>query len=163
MSTSASLVVGADGSTTKFGSSRGVTSQADHSDFLARRRNVDAIIIGGNTARSEPYEKTPVPLVIVSRRTTHPVPKNPQAHLWNTSPAQAINRARAEFGDRVLVEGGVSMLTELLAMNLIDDFFLTVTQVKDGEKPIDWKELLSSFAHIEKNEIDETLFFHAHN
>jgi riboflavin biosynthesis pyrimidine reductase len=61
----ATLVVGSDGSTSKDGSSRGVSSSADRSRFLERRRSVDAILIGGNTARNEPYRKTPVPVVVV--------------------------------------------------------------------------------------------------
>jgi len=70
MSTCASLVVGADGSTSKAGSSRGVGSSADRSVFLARRAEFDVIIIGGNTARNEPYTRTPVALVVLSRSDT---------------------------------------------------------------------------------------------
>ena len=61
----ATLVVGSDGSTAKDGTSRGVTSTLDRARFLERRRHVDAILIGGNTARNEPYRMTPVPVVVV--------------------------------------------------------------------------------------------------
>jgi len=64
MSTIATLVVGRDGSTTKDATSRNISSSADRASFLNRRRQVDVIIIGGNTARSEPYSRTPVPLLI---------------------------------------------------------------------------------------------------
>lgn len=163
MSTSASLVVGVDGSTTKFGSSRGVTSKADRTVFLERRRAFDAILIGGNTARNEPYSFSPVPLIVISRSTINPLPNNPHVHVWNTTPAQAISRARIEFGERILVEAGVGIIKELLDEKLIDEFFLTVTRERDGENYIDWNEILRSFAHCEKSEIDATLFFHAHN
>lgn len=163
MGTSASLVVGADGSTTKFGSSSGVSSSADRSAFLKRRRGFDAILIGGNTARTEPYNSSPVPLIVISRSTINPLPENPQVHFWNTTPAQALSRGRAEFGERILVEGGVAMISELLADALIDDFFLSVTSEQDGENSCDWSQILNSFAHCEKSEIDGTLFFHAHN
>jgi len=163
MSTSASLVVGADGSTTKFGSSRGVSSAADRSAFLKRRRDFDAILIGGNTARTEPYSSSPVPLIVISRRIQNPLPENPQVHLWNTTPAQALGLARIEFGKRILVEAGVGMLTELLADKLIDEFFLTVTREQGGENYINWSEILESFTHCEKSEMDGTLFFHAYN
>jgi len=73
MSIVASLVVGRDGSTSKDKSSNGVSSDADRKAFLARRRKVDCILIGGNTARHEPYKQSPVPLVIVSRSTINPV------------------------------------------------------------------------------------------
>lgn len=163
MSTSASLVVGVDGSTTKFGSSRGVSSRADRTVFLERRRGFDAILIGGNTARTESYSYSPVPLIVISRSTINPLPENPHVHVWNITPAQAISRARIKFGERILVEAGVGIIKELLAEKLIDEFFLTVTREQDGENNIIWKEILSNFAHCEKSEIDETLFFHAYN
>ena len=163
MSTSASLVVGADGSTSKDGSSGGVSSKADRSVFLARRRNFDLILIGGNTARTEPYGSTPIPVVILSRSDINAIAQNPMAHVWNTSPSNALVRARDEFGPRILVEGGPSLMCELLEAELIDDFFLTVTEVQGGENAIDWQEILNYFAFVEKSEVDGTLFFHAHN
>lgn len=163
MNTSASLVVGADGSTTKFGTSRGVSSTADRKVFLERRRGFDAILIGGNTARTEPYSFSPVPLIVISRALINPLPENPKAHMWNTTPAKAISRARIEFGDRILVEAGVRIIKQLLADKLIDDFFLTVTTELNGENYIDWKEILTSFANCEKSKIDATFFFHAYN
>ena len=41
MTVTVTLVVGSDGSTTKNGSSAGVTTAADRSEFLARRRTAD--------------------------------------------------------------------------------------------------------------------------
>ena len=163
MSTSASLVVGADGSTSKDGSSGGVSSKADRSVVLARRRNFDLILIGGNTARTEPYGSTPIPVVILSRSDINAISQNPMAHVWNTSPSNALVRARDEFGPRILVEGGPSLMCELLEAELIDDFFLTVTEVQGGENAIDWQEILNYFAFVKKSEVDGTLFFHAHN
>ena len=163
MSICASLVVGADGSTTKFGSSRGVSSLADRTAFLERRHSFDVILIGGNTARTEPYSFSPVPLIVISRSTINPLPENPKVHLWNTTPALAISRARVEFGKRILVEAGVGMIRELLVDRLIDEFFLTVTSEENGENHINWNEILSGFARCEKSEIDTTLFFHAYN
>jgi riboflavin biosynthesis pyrimidine reductase len=163
MSTSASLVVGADGSTTKAGSSGGVSSKADRSLFLARRREFDLIIVGGNTARTEPYASTPIPVVVLSRSDVSPIPNNPKAHVWNASPREALVRARDEFGPRILVEAGPSLMRELLAEKLIDDFFLTVTEVRGGGNKIDWQEILNHFTTVEKSEVDGTLFFHAHN
>ncbi|MSO43208.1 MAG: hypothetical protein EXQ76_03135 [Candidatus Planktophila sp.] len=163
MSTCACLVVGADGSTTKGGSSRGVGSSADRSVFLARRAQFDVIIIGGNTARNEPYARTPVPLVVISRSDANPVADNPKAHIWNTTPALAIGRARQEFGPRILIEGGVAFINELLADRLIDEFFLTVTPEREGENLFDWREILNHFSNFKESQVDETLFFHAQN
>jgi riboflavin biosynthesis pyrimidine reductase len=163
MSTSASLVVGADGSTSKGGSSGGVSTKADRSVFLDRRRNFDLILIGGNTARTEPYATTPIPVVILSRSEVHAIANNPQAHFWRLSPSQALVRAREEFGPRILVEGGPALMHELLEAELIDEFFLTVTEVQGGENAVDWQEILTHFVSVEKSEVDGTLFFHAHN
>jgi len=163
MSISASLVVGGDGSTTKAGSSGGVSSSVDRSIFLARRREFDVLLIGGNTARAEPYAKSPIPLIVLTRSEVVSIALNPKAQIWNLSPSQAILRARAEFGPRILVEGGPGLLRELLSEKLIDDFFLTVTDVQGGENPIDWREILTHFTTVEKSEVDGTQFFHAHN
>lgn len=163
MSTSASLVTGADGSTTKAGSSGGVSSKVDRAVFLERRRGFDVILIGGNTARTEPYSKTPIPVVVISRSELNPLGDNPKAHLWNMTPEVAIARAQEKFGPRILIEGGVSLISELLGAKLIDEFFLTVTAERNGENLIDWRKILNNFATFEKSESEGTLFFHAHN
>ena len=163
MSTSASLVVGGDGSTVKNHSSLGVSTPADRTAFLARRREFDVILIGGNTARNEGYRRTPCPLVIISHSEFSPVPENKLAHVWNLSPAAALKRACEEFGERILIEAGVAIINELLAEKLIDEFFLSVTPVRDGENIVDWRGILAGFSQVEKSEIDGTLFFYAHN
>ena len=163
MSIAATLVVGADGSTTKSHHSSGVGSPADREAFLARRRTCDVILIGGNTARNESYTFTPCPLVVLSRSEFSPLPENKLVHLWNMSPASALKRAREEFGERVLIEAGIAIINQLLADALIDEFFLSVTPERGGENLIDWRAILTGFLHVEKSEVDGTLFFFAHN
>ena len=163
MSIAASLVVGADGSTTKDNRSSGVGSAADRAAFLARRRLCDVIIIGGNTARNESYTFTPCPLVVLSRSEFSPLPENELAQVWNMTPASALKRAREEIGERILIEAGISIITQLLADALIDEFFLSVTPERGGENLIDWRAILAGFLHVEKSEVDGTLFFFAHN
>ena len=113
----ATLVVGSDGSTAKDGSSRGVTSTLDRARFLERRRHVDAILIGGNTARTEPYRKTPVPVVVISTSMVNALADNRQAYWWNASASEALERARRLFGPTILVEAGASIINELIASN----------------------------------------------
>jgi hypothetical protein len=65
------------------------------------RKEFDVILIGGETARNEPYGKTPIPLVVISRSSTVPVmvAANPMLNLWNISPEVAIKKCQAEkFG-----------------------------------------------------------------
>jgi riboflavin biosynthesis pyrimidine reductase len=163
MSVVASLVVGIDGATTKDGRSSGVSSPADRAKFLARRRAVDVIIIGGNTARSEPYSKTVVPLVVISRSLVNPVQGNHLSHFWNCSPSEAVTRARKLFGENILIEGGASMINELIEHNLIDQLELSVTPIAGGDEKIDWKVLLGKFANYLEEKVDQTIFYSASN
>jgi riboflavin biosynthesis pyrimidine reductase len=159
----ATLVVGSDGSTSKESRSAGVSSVADRQVFLQRRREVDCIIIGGNTARHEPYNRTPVPLVVISRSLVNPVQGNHLALLWNCSPEQAVKKARIQFGDKILIEGGISMINELIDHGVIDQLELSVTPASGGDERIDWKELLARFSHCTSREVEGTTFYSAHN
>ena len=155
MSIVATLVVGSDGSTSKESRSAGVSSPQDRQLFLQRRREVDCIIIGGNTARHEPYNRTPVPLVVISRSLVNPVQGNHLALFWNCAPVEAVEKARKLFGEKILIEGGSSMINELID--------LSVTPATGGEDRIDWKALLARFANVESREIEGTHFYSAHN
>jgi riboflavin biosynthesis pyrimidine reductase len=159
----ATLVVGSDGSTSKESRSAGVSSAADHQVFLQRRREVDCIIIGGNTARHEPYNRTPVPLVVISRSLVNPVKGNHLALLWNCSPAQAVEKARTQFGEKILIEGGITMINELIDHGIIDQLELSVTPASGGDDRIDWKSLLAKFEHCQRREVEGTTFYSAHN
>lgn len=157
----ATLVVGSDGSTAKDGTSRGVTSPLDRARFLERRRHVDAILIGGNTARSESYRKTPVPVVVISSSMINSLADNRQAYWWNTSPSEAIERAQHLFGPTILVEAGTSIILELLSLNLIDRLELSVTTVTGGDDRIDIQHMLSNFSHVTSENEGETIFYTA--
>jgi len=159
----ATLVVGSDGSTSKESRSAGVSSPQDRQVFLQRRREVDCIIVGGNTARHEPYNRTPVPLVVISRSLVNPVQGNHRALFWNCSPAQAVEKARKLFGESILIEGGISMINELLDNKLIDRLELSVTPATGGEEKIDYKALLARFATCQNREVEGTVFYTAKN
>ena len=159
----ATLVTGCDGSTTKGGSSRAITSGADRSEFLARRRAADFILIGGKTARSEPYHRTPVPVVIASRSMVNALADNRDAHWWNLSPSQALDRGKSKFGSNVLVEGGASFIFELISNGSLDGIYLSVTPESGGEAKIDYQELLAKFSEVTEREVDGTKFFAARN
>ena len=163
MSVVATLVVGLDGSTSKESRSAGISSPADRHIFLQRRRAVDCIIVGGNTARHEPYNRTPVPLVVISRSLVNPVQGNHLALLWNCSPAHAVEKARTQFGENILIEGGVSMINELIDQGIIEQLELSVTQASGGDERIDWKLLLSKFASCQSREVEGTTFYSARN
>jgi riboflavin biosynthesis pyrimidine reductase len=154
----ATIVVGADGSSTISGSSSEVTSTADRATFLQRRRLVDCIIIGGNTARNEPYSKTPVPLVVVSRQAH---PNLPAAHVWDLDPKDALTKALQEFGENILIEGGASFISYLLEQNLVDVLELSVTHATGGADIFDYEKFLSLADRVIKKIVSNTTFYTA--
>jgi len=159
MSVTATIVVGADGCTSIKGSSTQVTSVADRESFLKRRRLVDCIIIGGNTARNEPYTKTPVPLVVISH---HAHPNLPAAHVWNIDPCEGVTRAVQQFGENILIEGGSSFISYLLDNNAIDSLELSITPAKGGTDTFDFSKYLARANSLEEENIDGTIFYTAH-
>lgn len=161
MAVIATLVVGADGSTTKGGTSQGVTSGADRAQFLEYRRLADCIFIGGNTARTEPYLRTPVPVVVISRQLDNPLANNPLAHLWSLSPVAGLVKAIATFGPRIHVEAGATMISELIAAGQIDQLELSITSVTGGEMKVEIDALLEVFTTREEKVIDGTRFISA--
>ena len=161
MAVFASLVVGTDGSTAKGGNSRGITSGVDRTAFLARRRSADFLLIGGETARLEPYHRTPVPVVISSRSMINSLADNRLAHWWNLSPTDALAKGMKKFGENVLVESGSSIIDELLLNKVIDGIYLSITSITGGENPIDIAALLGNFVEIDRQEVDGTQFIEA--
>lgn len=161
MAVTATIVVGRDGSTTKGGGSSGVGSSADREKFLARRRSADCILIGGNTARTEPYQRTPVPVVVISHSMINSLTHNRQAYWWNTSPEDALARARRLFGENILVEAGPRLISYLVNAGLVDCLELSVTDIEGGENPLDYHSLLAQFAQVREKEVNGTRFFTA--
>lgn len=159
----ASLVVGCDGSTSKGGRSAGVSSAADRRAFLTRRRDADALLIGGNTARNEPYQKTPVPVVVVSKSMLNPLSNNRLAHWWNCDPVEALSRAQRLFGKTIIIEAGISIIEELIAAQKVDLLELSVTSVTGGEDQVDFKKLLGKFSKVTERTEEDTTFYTASN
>ena len=161
MAVFASLVSGADGSTTKDGSSRGITSGVDRTAFLTRRRNADFLLIGGETARTEPYHRTPVPVVVASRSMINALADNRLAHWWNLSPTAALANGIKKFGENVLVESGPSLINDLMLNEALDGIYLSITSVTGGENQIDIEELLANFLEVNRQEAEGTIFIEA--
>lgn len=161
MSVIASLVVAQDGSTVKGGISSGVASSEDRNRFLARRREADCIIIGGNTARNEPYHRTPVPVVVISRSMINALSNNRLALWWNTSPEKGLARAKKTFGENILIEAGPTLVTQMINEGLIDGLELSVTSENGGEEKVDYHLLLAKFKSVSKETIGDTTFYSA--
>jgi riboflavin biosynthesis pyrimidine reductase len=161
MSVFASLVVGSDGSISKGGNSREISSGIDRTTFLERRRKADFLLIGGETARCEPYHRTPVPVVVSSRSMINSLADNRLAHWWNLSPAAALAKGIEKFGGNVLVESGPTFLDQLVLSKDLDGVYLSITKVVGGENPINITDLLDKFSEVSRTEIEGTIFIEA--
>lgn len=150
--------MGMDGSTTKEGSSAGVSTNTDRERFLKRRREFDCIIIGGNTARSERYSFTPCPLVVISRHPSNVLISNPNVYWWNLEPKIALEKAKREFGPDVLIEAGPALLNEFLSAGLVDQLEISITPITGGEHLIDLNDALRGFEITNDQTIEETRF-----
>ena len=161
----ANLIVGKDGSTSKSGSSTPLSTQEDRDRFNALRLKNDLILIGGNTARREPYKRTPIPLYILTHTKVRLQPKNQLAKQFLMPPAQLFKEISENFPPtddssaiRVLVEAGPSLLQSLIDQGLIDHLHLTTNLVKEGENRISVEKLTSSFELISQEIIEEAKF-----
>jgi riboflavin biosynthesis pyrimidine reductase len=160
MSVLANLVLGSDGSTSLDGSSKSLSSAEDRRRFHKLRAQASVILIGGNTARNEPYAQTPVPLVVITRSGEIPesVRANPNTHIWELDPISAVDKASKEFGESVLVEAGMSLIQELLVANKIDELYLTLSKISGGENVYDLSALTREFTVESSEKIDGETF-----
>ncbi|MEI6648345.1 MAG: dihydrofolate reductase family protein [Actinomycetes bacterium] len=144
----ANLVLGMDGATTKNGSSKGLSSRTDRARFHEIRSMADLILIGGQTARSEPYESTPVPLIVISRSPSapHRASANPMSRTLDIEPAHLITTLDREKYPRILVEGGYALMHALLLDRALDGIYLTLAEVLGDSTRIDLDILLSDIA-----------------
>ena len=151
----ANLIVGKDGSTTVAGSSTPLSTDEDRRRFHQLRTNSDLILIGGNTARREPYKRTPIPLYILTHTKVRLAPKNQLAKQFTMTPAQMINEISNNFppqdskaGIRLLVEAGPKLLQQMIDESLIDQIYLSINLEKTGDNQISIEALTSTFKLI---------------
>ena len=131
---SANLVLAANGATTIGGRSAPLSSGGDRVRFHTLRTEADLIVIGGRTARTEPYEKTPCELVVISRgHDLGRAAANPVARLSHLPISELLPILRRD-GHRVLIEAGASLLSEAIQAGEVDQLFITRTaRLGDGD------------------------------
>jgi dihydrofolate reductase len=101
---------------------------------------------------------TPVPLVVVSKQEH---PQLPAAHVWDLDPKDALTKARQEFGENILIEGGASFMSYLLEQNLVDVLELSVTHATGGADIFDYKKFLSLAHRVTEKVVSDTTFYTA--
>ena len=158
MAIAANLVIGVDGSTSFNGKSAKLSSDEDRRRFHEIRKGADVIIIGGNTARVEPYADTPIPLVVISRsKSIHEISNNSKAEILNMDPNAALKESVAKYGENVLIEGGPNLLMELLP--LIEELNITITDRSGDGQIMSFDGLTRDFIMESMDKIQGEIFY----
>jgi riboflavin biosynthesis pyrimidine reductase len=163
----ANLIVGSDGSTTANNSSIGLSTDEDRLRFKQLRSKSDLILIGGNTARREPYKRTPVPLYILTHAKVRLQPKNQLAKQFSMGIADLFSEISNNFPPteitspiNLLVESGPILLKEMIELSLINHLYLTINLEKSGENKISIEELTATFNLISNERVGACEFLH---
>jgi riboflavin biosynthesis pyrimidine reductase len=151
----ANLIVGADGSTTVRGRSVGLSSPADRKRFHQLRAGADYIVIGGNTARTEPYASTPVPLIVLTHGL---LPDEISSNTLARSVSAPLPDVLNELEGNILIEAGPSLLGIAMSSRLVDEFHLTITQAAPAENQINISNLISGYEETNCEEVDGDKF-----
>ena len=163
----ANLIVGSDGSTTANNSSIGLSTDEDRLRFKQLRSKSDLIMIGGNTARREPYKRTPVPLYILTHAKVRLQPKNQLAKQFSMGITDLFSEISNNFSPikttspiNLLVEAGPILLQEMIELSLINHLYLTKNLEKSGENKISIEELTATFKLISNERVGACEFLH---
>ena len=154
----ANLIIGADGSTSIDGNSKKLSSPADRNRFHNLRSQVKAIVIGGETARNEPYKYTPLPLYVISRKEKiSEIDGNNLASLINVEPKVFINKLKSEIEGDILFEGGPNLLSEII--DLVDHLYITISNKTGDGQAISFDGLTRNFVMEDKEVIEDETFY----
>ena len=163
----ANLIVGNDGSTTSNNSSIGLSTDEDRLRFQQLRSRSDLILIGGNTARREPYKRTPVPLYILTHAKIRLQPKNQLAKQFSLGIGELFSEISNNFPPtdstspiNLLVEAGPILLKQMIELSLIDHLYLTKNLEKNGENKISIEALIKPFKLVTSERVGSCEFMH---
>jgi riboflavin biosynthesis pyrimidine reductase len=163
----ANLIVGNDGSTTANNSSIGLSTDEDRLRFQQLRSRSDLILIGGNTARREPYKRTPIPLYILTHAKVRLQPKNQLAKQFSLGIGELFSEISNSFPPtdsispiHLLVEAGPFLLQEMIDLSLINYLYLTKNLEKNGENKISIQELTRPFKLLSSEKVGSCEFMH---
>ena len=159
--------MGNDGSTTANNSSIGLSTDEDRLRFQQLRSRSDLILIGGNTARREPYKRTPIPLFILTHAKVRLQPKNQLAKQFSLGIGELFSEISNNFPPidstspiNLLVEAGPILLKQMIELSLIDHLYLTKNLEKNGENKISIQELTRPFKLLSSEKVGSCEFMH---
>ena len=108
------------------GSSRGISNETDRRHLVRLRRQADALVTGGQTAKIENYAPS-------SNHETYVFSKNPvrdglkQLHFSTQKDLIQVVCALKTNHTRVLLEAGPGLLRQMFRANLVQSLFLSIT------------------------------------
>ena len=123
------LLVGANLATALAGRSHPLRAgaPADREFFRSLRSQADLILVGGKTFIAEPYRQSSVPLAIYATTNLLAIKSNPVARIVGGEIGDVISKLRDSFGGdpKILCEGGPTLISTLIQMELLDQLFLS--------------------------------------
>lgn len=160
MSVIASLNIGANGATSLAGSSAGLSTPEDRQRFLALHRRAGAYLLGRNSASSELYSTSEVPIIILSRDVPSQLIDNRIIINTEAGLQNAMRGIKAEYQAPIVVEAGPKLLTALVAQGCIEEIELTFSPLSGDGDFIDSAELLAQFTITGDELINGTRLLH---
>lgn len=152
----ANLLIAQNGATTIKGHSSGLRTREDGERFHEIRKEAKAVIIGGNTFRNEPYRKSTIPVFVASKTLAEQNTKNLQ--ISNLAPEELLAIAKDQVGVPVLVEGGPNFLAPLLALRVIDRFYISRVSFSGDDNYFTDYLLQLNYQKIDSFSKNETIF-----
>ena len=123
------LLVGTNLATAIAGRSHPLRAGApsDREFFRSLRSQADLILVGGKTFIAEPYRQSSVPLAIYATSDLLAIKSNPVARVVGGDIRDVISKLLNAFGGqpKILCEGGPTLITALIEMDLLDQLFLS--------------------------------------
>jgi riboflavin biosynthesis pyrimidine reductase len=130
------LLVGPNLATSIAGRSHPLRAGApsDREFFGSLRSQADLILVGGKTFIAEPYRQSSVPLAIYATSNLLAIKSNPVARVVSGEIGDVVSKLRNTFGGepKILCEGGPTLISALIQMNLLDQLFLSRSTL-DGD------------------------------
>jgi len=145
------MVASVDGRAALSGRTKDLGGEADHAMFHALRERVDCVMAGAGTVRAEGYGRLIKTAEARARRVERGMSEEPVAAVVSrsgvvpleeavigASPRELIELLRAEHGvTSILCEGGPTLNSALLAEDLVNELFLTISpQLAAGLDPL---------------------------